>query len=178
MIKFVIPGFYENFTVNTKLLELLKTHPEIFRDNIEVEAVYGVFPFNIFDGGRNFAEYSHATVEDIKMIQYIFNERYHVSLRQVCTNPQLEEKNFHNRFANICLSLCEREDNEIIINNDKLKEYIKTYYPKYQFISSTTKRLNKVEDFINEINNEDYKIVCLDYDLNHNWKMLEQLNQE
>lgn len=178
MINFVIPGFYENFTLNTKLLELLHTHPEIFREGIAVEAVYGVFPFNIFDGGRNFAEYSHATIEEIKLIKHVFNDRYNISLRQVCTNPQLEKKNFHNRFANICLSICEDENNEIIINNDDLKNYIHTNYPKYKFISSTTKRLNKVEDEINEINNDDYKIICLDYDLNHHWKMLEQLIPE
>ena len=65
MINFIIPGFYENFGVNIKLLELMKLHPELFRENINIEAIYGVFPFNILDGGRNFSSYRHATIEEI-----------------------------------------------------------------------------------------------------------------
>ena len=178
MVNFIIPGFYENFNLNIKLLELMALHPEVFRENINIEAIYGVFPYNILDGGRNFASYRHATIEEIQYIKYIINDRYRISLRQVCTNPQLEEKNFHNRFANLCLQICENENNEIIINNDKLKEYIKITYPKYKFVSSTTKRITKIEDFKNELANDDYKIVCLDYDLNHTWKVLENLSPE
>ena len=178
MVNFIIPGFYENFDLNIKLVQLLKLHPEWFRDNIAIEAIYGVFPFNIFDGGRIFSSYRHATLEEIQIIKYVINETYGISLRQVCTNPQLEEKNFHNRFANICLSICEDEKNEIIINNDNLKEYIKINYPKYSFISSTTKRLSTIDRFQDELANDDYKIICLDYDINHAWKMLEELSQE
>ncbi|MGN1342698.1 MAG: hypothetical protein ACI4VL_05760 [Bacilli bacterium] len=30
----------------------------------------------------------------------------------------------------------------------------------------------------NEINNQNYKFICLDYNLNHNWTFLDSLNPE
>lgn len=178
MINFIIPGFYENFVINKQLLILMKDYPHFFRDDIQISAIYGVFPFNIFDGGRIFRQYRQATIEEIEQIRYIFNDQFNIPIRQVCTNPVVEPKNYKNHFANLCLSICENEKNEIITNNDGLKEYIKNRYPKYTFISSTTKCLNKVEDFKHELNNPDYKMICLDYNLNHNWKMLEALTPE
>ena len=178
MIHFIIPGFYENFIINTKLLDLIEHCPYMFYDDIDIEAIYGVFPFNVFDGGRIFREYSHATIEEVQLIKHIFNDKAHISLRQVCTNPVITPEYYTDRFANLCLAICEDPLNEIIINNDGLKEYIKANYPKYTFISSTTKCLSKIDSFKEELNNPDYKIICLDYNLNHNWKMLEQLTQE
>lgn len=178
MIHFIIPGFYENYPINLKLLLLMKDFPEKFYDNIDIEAIYGVFPFNIFDGGRIFTNYRHATLEEIQKIKHVYNDKLNISLRQVCTNPIVKPENFTNRFANLCLQICENEKNEIISNNSELEEYIRINYPKYSFISSTTKCLNKPEDFLNELHNENYKMVCLDYNLNHNWKMLEQLTPE
>lgn len=178
MINFLIPGFYENFKLNVKLLDVLKDYPYYFYDGVRIEAVYGSFPFNIWDGGRTFPVYRHATREEIEKIKHIFNDIYDVNIRQVMTNPVIQEDNFYNRFGNICLSLCENERNEVIINNSDFEEFVREHYPQYKFISSTTKCLNTVESFKNELDNPNYRMICLDYNLNHNWKMLEQLTDE
>ena len=55
--------------------------------------------------------------------------------------------------------------------------YIKLNYSNLSFISSTTKCLNK-KDFLQELHNNEFIEVCLDYNLNHNWELLNSLTDE
>ena len=178
MVNFIIPGFYENYNLNKQLLELLKIHPEMFYDNINISCIYGVFPFCFLVGGRIFNEYRHATLEEIETIVSTFNQNFKIPLRIICTNPVVQKENFKNRFVNLVLSYCENDLNEITINNQELEAYIRNTYPKYKIISSTTKCITNTDKFLEEINNDKYYMVCLDYNLNHNWKMLERIPKE
>lgn len=54
-------------------------------------------------------------------------------------------------------------------------DYIKINYPNLSCISSTTKCLNKTQ-FLDELHNDNFIEVCLDYNLNHNWEILNNLN--
>jgi len=173
MVKFILPGFYENYHLNIDLLNMMKQYPEYFYDNIEIEAFYGNFQFCIFDGGRIFTDYRQTNLEEIKTIIYNYNEIFEKPLRLVFTNPILEPKHFTDRFGNICLAECENSFNEIVINNSEFEKYVREKYPNYSFISSTTKCLNHFEDLERELNNPNYKMVCLDYNLNKNKKVLE-----
>ena len=115
MVNFIIPSFYEHFDINKKLLMLKKNQPLWFYDNINIESIYGVFPYWILDGGRIFVNYKRqATYEEITTIIKTFKN---LSIRLICTNPVLDEKNFNNHFINLCLNLCENENNGIVINN-------------------------------------------------------------
>ena len=67
--------------------------------------------------------------------------------------------------------------NEIVVNSPILEEYIRTNYPNYTLISSTTKCITNLNDVKTEINKEQYKLICLDYNLNHNTKLLNDLSQ-
>jgi len=40
--------------------------------------------------------------------------------------------------------ICENELNEIVINSPILEDYLRDKYPKYKFISSTTKCLTDI----------------------------------
>ena len=53
-IYFHIPGFFEFYGINIRLIELMKEHPEYFYDNIKIGSVYGSFPSAIWNGGRLF----------------------------------------------------------------------------------------------------------------------------
>jgi hypothetical protein len=53
-INFYLPDFYYKKDLNLELILLLKEHPEYFYDNINIGAVYGVFPGSIWNGGRLF----------------------------------------------------------------------------------------------------------------------------
>ena len=94
----------------------------------------------------------------------------------VFTNTELKEKDYYNRFCNEILNICADKNTDIVINNEGLKNYIHNIYPSYNFISSTTKCLNE-QDLKEELN-KDYKMVCLDYNLNKNKTMLESLNKK
>lgn len=177
MVKYIIPGFYEHFDLNLRLIELMEQHKEWFFDNTCVYASYGNFQHCIFDGGRSFLNYRQATKEDVERITRAYND-LGVKVRFVFTNNQLKETDYYDRFANMILTECENGINEIVIADGGLETYIRERYPKYNFISSTTKCLSNPKDFKAEIGKDNYYMVCLDYNLNKNMKMLESLNEE
>ena len=177
MVNYIIPGFYEHTELNLKLIRMIKNNPEFFREGTNIHACYGNFQFCIFDGGRIFNAYRQTTKEEVNQIAFSFNE-LGVPLRFVFTNNQLQEKDFHDRFGNMILQECENGINEIVIADDRLEEYVRQHYPQYQFISSTTKCLNSPELLKKEIEKDNYYMVCLDYNLNKNMKMLESLTDE
>ena len=178
MINFIIPGAYEHYQLNFKLLDLFHQYPQYFYPDINIEAVFGNFQFTIFEGGRIFTNYHHATKELISDILYEYNQNFGVPVRLVFTNNQITPEHYLDRFSNVTLKLAENNFNEIVINNDGLENYIREKYPYFFFISSTTKCLNNTKLLKEELNNEKYKMVCLDYNLNHNFSFLKTLTQE
>lgn len=177
MVRYIIPGFYEHAHLNLKLISLMKTNPEYFNDNTSIHACYGNFQYCIFDGGRSFKDYRQATKEDVNRISSQFNS-YGVPIRFVFTNNQLQESDYHDRFCNMILNECENGLNEVVIADENLEKYIREHYPQYQFISSTTKCLSKPEELKEELSKDNYYMVCLDYNLNKNMKMLEALTHQ
>lgn len=175
-INFILPGLYELSDLNFNFLNLFFKHREYFLDNVNISAVYGNFQFCIWDGGRIFSNYKHTDAETIEKIKNIYNKDFNVPVRLVCTNTELNEYDCYDRFGNTILTLCENNMNEIVVNSPILEKYVRENYPKYSFISSTTKCLNK-ENFKEELN-KDYKMICLDYNLNHNFDLLDNLSIE
>ena len=176
MVKFIIPGVYEHAELNLKLLDLMREHPELFRDNVEIYSCYGNFQHCIFDGGRIFNEFKQTTLEEINYYVNEYNKRG-VRVRLVCTNNQLKETDYYDRFGNIVLDVCHNGFNEVTIADENFAKYVKEHYPNYKFISSTTKCITSPEKFKKELENNDY-MVCLDYNLNKNKEMLFSLPQE
>lgn len=177
-IKFNLPGMYEQYKLNFYFLNLLQKYPQYFYNNVKIHSVYGNFQFCIFDGGRIFQQYNHSTIEDIEYFINEYNNIYNVAIRLIFTNPIITKEYFTDRFSNIILKLCENNKNEIVINNTDLEKYIQDKYPNYSFISSTTKCLNNIESFKQELNKNNYSLICLDYNLNHNKTLLESLTKE
>ena len=175
-INFILPGMYEHATLNLRLLQILNEHPEMFYPNVKVGAAYGNFQFCIFDGGRIFSQYRHTTVEEISDIVKAYNS-YGVPVRLIFTNPVVPETSFKNRFGQAVLKICDNSQNEIVVNNPKFEEYLRENYPDFGYISSTTKCLNTPDKFTEELD-RDYKMICLDYNLNKNHKMLEAIPEE
>lgn len=175
MIKFALPGLYEHFTVNQALVLLKKNCPQMFKDGWEVGALYGNFQFCIWDGGRIFGNYNHACHEELEYI-HAFCKAENIPMRLIYTNPVLQEEHLYDRFSNYITQYCESENNEIVVNSPLLEDFLRTNYPKYNFISSTTKCLNNPEASSTEFN-KDYKYICLDYNLNRNEKFLTELSK-
>lgn len=176
MINFNLQGMYESYPLNSKVIELLHSHKEVFNDNINIHSCYGNFQFCTWDGGRSFTSHRHTFKEEMEEIVKFYNS-YNIAVRYVFTNSLIPEENFHSRFENLMLSIGHNGLNEIVINNDKLEEYIRANYPNYHFISSTTKRLDNIESAKEELD-KSYDYICLDYDLNSNKEFLESLSKE
>lgn len=176
MIKYAIPGVYFHHNLNFRLLDLMKNSPELFYPNISIEAAYGVFPWSIFDGGRIFPSNKHTTTEEIKDIAKTYSD-FGVAVRLVCTNSQLKEHHYNDRFSNLMLEICNTKGNQVVVADEGLLNYIKDRYKNYEFISSTTKCLKK-SDFVEELKKGFYSEVCLDYNLNTNLELLNSLSAE
>lgn len=178
MIKYALPGMYEHANFYFNLLELKLTNPEYFYDNIEIEIIYGNPQFCIWDGGRIFQQYDQASKEKIEEIIHIYNNNFNIPIRYVFTNKCLEKKHYYNRFGNLLMELGANGPNEVVVADDNFMQYLKENYPTYKYVSSTTKCLINTEDVLNELHKEDYKLVCLDYNLNHHMNFLKELNPE
>lgn len=175
MIHFIIPGLYEQYNVNMRLLLLMQYYPKCFYDNITIGACYGNFQYCIFDGGRNFPGYHHTTQEEISEITSIFNNEFETPIRLIFTNNQLQPKHYNNRFGNIILQTCENPLNEITIADNNFMQWIHEHYPAYSFISSTTKCITNLEDVRKELNETQFKMICLDYNVNKKLDFLDSL---
>ena len=172
MKNFILPNMYEKYDLNFKILELKNKHPEYFYDDTNIYAVYGNFQSCIWDGGRVFTNAKQASKEKIEFILNKYQE-YGVKVRFIFTNNQLQPEHYHNRFCNLILEIAQDYDNiELVVNDEKLKNYIQTTYPTFtSFISSTTKCLTNFEEVKKELENSEYIMTCLDYNMNKNKKI-------
>lgn len=165
-IKIAIPGLWQHFSLTKALLDYMEQFPHHCNDNFSVGAAYGTFPYCIWDGGRVFPELYQASLEEIIEIKDYLKEK-NISLRLIFTNPSLQEHHFYDRYCNLICKICEDENNEIVVNDARLEAYLREKYPKYSFISSTTKCKN-LKASLEELNANQYKYICLDYNQNHN----------
>jgi hypothetical protein len=176
MIYYNLTGLYEHFHLNRFLIEYKENYPQAFLDDVEIGSIFGNFQFCVWDGGRNFIHYNQTTKEQILSIKNYYESK-NIPMRFVFTNPEITEKNLHNRFCNLVLEICQNDINEVCLNSPLMEEYIRKNYPKYKIVSSTTKRLNTSETFFKELEG-DYFQICLDYDLNKNIEVLEAIPEE
>lgn len=174
-IKIAVPGMWTHFDITKKLIFFMQSCPEAVRENFCIGAVYDNFPYCIWDGGRVFNQYSYASLENIVEVKQFFNE-HGIPIRLVFTNPEIKEMHLHDRFCNLVAQACENDMNEIVVNNTLLEQHLRENYPKYNYISSTT-RCNLFENSLAEIDTNQYKYICLDYNQNHNFKELDKLSQ-
>ena len=176
MINFNLPGLYEHSDFNLFVLNFLKEQPDMVYPNINIESVYGNFQFCIFDGGRIFNRYKHTSKEEIENLVLQYNN-LNTAVRLIFTNPLITKEYFNDRFANIVLDICHNGKNDIVVNSEELEDYLRNKYPNFRYISSTTKCKSKKEDFFMELN-KPYDLICLDYNLNNNFNLLNSLTQE
>lgn len=179
MINFSLPGMYEHYNVLIPLCSLLHYNKEFFYDDIEINAVYGNFQFSAWDGGRIFPtkSYKHASREEIEKLKYIYNEELKIPMRLIFTSAIDNKELCYSYFDNLVCILCQDELNEIVVASPLLEEYLQQKYPKYSFISSTTKCL-LTQEAIQEELLKDYKLICLDYNLNKNLTFLNSIPED
>lgn len=166
-----LPGFCYFKNLNTITIDLMKEYQNCFREGYRVGSVYGTFPGAIWNGGRTVLGFT--TKSDVQRIIKNYNSRK-VPVRFTWTNPLVEEKHLQDTLCNIIMREADNGENQVLVNTPVLEEYLRTNYPNFKYISSTTKRIKDLETLKKELE-KDYFMVVLDYDMNHDEEALKAL---
>ena len=168
---FHLPGLYEFYDFYREFLPVYFNHKEFFFDWCKIGSIYGAPKDCLWSGGRT----SDADASNKDVLDLI--KEYKISARLTFSNSLLNEINLKDLKCNNLCNLFNDENNGIIIYSDLLLDYIKEHYPKFYFVSSTTKVIINFEGLLKELNNKDFKYVVPDFRLNKAFDKFESLNQ-
>lgn len=165
-----LPGLFEFYDLYREFLPLYKNHREYFYDWCEIGSIYGAPADCIWGGGR--VGFGEQLAEDV----FELTEKYGISARLTFSNSLLEEKHLLDKKCNrICRLANEAKNvkNGVIIYSDLLMDYIKANYKELYFVSSTTKVITDFNEFLAEVDREDFSYVVPDFRLNKSFDKLE-----
>ena len=167
-----LPGLFEFYDLYCLFLPLYREHREYFYDWCEIGSIYGAPGDCLWGGGR--VEAGEQNPQEVLALM----EEYGISARLTFSNSLLREEHLSDKKCNELCALFEKSvGNGIIIHSDLLLEYLKKNYPGLYFVSSTTKVLTDFEQFMNEVNREDFRYVVPDFRLNKSFDKLNTLSQ-
>ena len=175
-VKFHLPGLRYNYPLNMFWISLLKTHPVFFRDGVEIASVFGCFPYALWNGGRLCPEDDQCDAQFVRNVIKDINSQG-IPVRYTFTNPTITEEELADPFCNFCLKAGDNGRNEVLVFSPILEYYIRTNYPSYAIDSTTCKEIRDAEGLSAELE-KDYKYVVLDYNLNHEWEILENIKHK
>ncbi len=171
-IYYHLPGLFEFYELYSVFLPLFQEHREYFYDWCEIGSIYGAPADCIWGGGRvGFGDCDSQAV--LKMMQ-----KYGISARLTFSNSLLKEEHLSDKKCNELCVLFEnvnKKQNGIIVHSDLLLEYLQNKYPKFYFVSSTTKVLTEFEQLMDEVNRSEFRYVVPDFRLNKAFDKLEQM---
>lgn len=167
-----LPGLFEFYELYRIFLSLFREHREYFYDWCEIGSVYGA-PADCLWGGGHVGYGEHDPREVLGLMR-----EYGVSPRLTFSNSLLTREHLADRRCNhLCALFSENADirSGVIIHSDLLLEYLKTNYPGFYFVSSTTKVLMDFRELLGEINRAEFCYVVPDFRLNRSWDDLNSL---
>lgn len=172
-MNFYLPDFFFKFDLNLLFAQLWQSNPEVFRDGINIGAVYGSFPGAIWNGGRLMT--GSVRLQDIENVINRFNEN-DIPLRFTFTNGLLEEKHTYDTYCNLILKSADNGMNEILVNSPILENYLRNEYPNFKYILSTTRcerDINRINEFTKK-----YDMVVTDFRDNNNFDFLNKIEDK
>ena len=163
-----LPGLFEFYELYRAFLPLFREHREYFYDWCDIGSIYGAPADCVWGGGRvGFGD------NDPREVLALMRE-YGISARLTFSNSLLREEHLSDKQCNrLCALFNETGGNGVIVHSDLLLEYLKGHYPNLYFVSSTTKVLTDFQEFVDEVNREDFRYVVPDFRLN---KVFDKLN--
>lgn len=168
MIYFELPDSPKTRQLNYIVLQLIRSNPNWFVDDLVIEAVYGCPSVCIWNGGCINFEQKRLPPLEIKKIVENYN-KLGVGYRLTFTNRLLEKRHLDDPLGNEQLQLCYNNKNAVIVANDFLEDYIKNNYPKYEIIQSVC-RVYETDEEIN-IHSRN-TLLCLPIRYNNMWNKL------
>lgn len=174
-IKFHLPGLSFNYPLNMLLVDLMKTEPKFFREEIEIGSFFGEFPTSLWNGGR-FNYGVQCPLEMVEAVVKNINDKG-IPVRYTYTNPIIYEKDLEDPYCNFCMRVGDNGMNEVLVFSPVLEHYIREKYPNYKIASSTCKEIKNI-DRLNEELKKDYYLVVLDQNLNHDFDFISQIEDK
>ena len=172
---FHLPGLFEFIELYRVFLPLFYTHREYFYDWCDIGSIYGAPSDCIWGGGR--VGFGDADPEKVAALV----REYGISPRLTFSNSLVRKEHLDDARCNALCKMFESCGGDcagikgagIIVHSDLLLDYIKAKYPEFYFVSSTTKVITDFEQFVTELNRDEFSYVVPDFRLN---KQFDKLN--
>ena len=186
-----LPGLFEFYDLYKAFLSLFRKHPEWFYDWCEIGSIYGAPADCIWGGGR--VGFGDEPAENVAELL----KEYGISARLTFSNSLLREEHLSDARCNELCRMFERiascecagqnsdsarnsdgdcAQNGIIVHSDLLLNYLKSKYPGFYFISSTTKVITDFALFQQELDRDEFRYVVPDFRLNKELNRLAALS--
>lgn len=164
-----LPGLFEFYDLYKAFLPLWRDHREYFYDWCEIGSIYGAPSDCIWGGGR----VGFGDAEPEKVMALV--KEYGISARLTFSNSLVREEHLADAQCNELCRMFESTDAGIIIHSDLLLDYIRAKFPGFYFVSSTTKVITDFEEFVAELNRDEFRYVVPDFRLNKQFGKLNAL---
>ena len=167
-----LPGLFEFYELYRIFLPLFRKHREYFYDWCEIGSIYGAPSDCIWGGGRT--SFGYSDPEDVLM------REYGISARLTFSNSLLREEHLTDKKCNELCKMFEcshSPQSGVIVHSELLLNYLQKNYPDLYLISSTTKVLTDFQDFLTEVNREEFLYVVPDFRLNKVFDKLDLMSQ-
>ena len=163
-----LPGLFEFYELYHAFLPLFREHREYFYSWCDIGSIYGAPADCVWGGGR--VGFGDNNPQEVLAL----TREYGISARLTFSNSLLREEHLSDKQCNrLCALFHETGGNGVIVHSDLLLEYLKGHYPNLYFVSSTTKVLTDFQEFVDEVNREEFRYVVPDFRLN---KAFDKLN--
>lgn len=164
-----LPGLFEFYDLYKAFLPLWREHREYFYDWCDIGSIYGAPSDCLWGGGR----VGFGDAEPEKVMALV--KEYGISARLTFSNSLIREEHLADAQCNELCRMFESTDAGIIIHSDLLLDYIRAKFPGFYFVSSTTKVITDFEEFVAELNRDEFRYVVPDFRLNKQFGKLNAL---
>ena len=169
-----LPGLFEFYELYRIFLPLFRKHREYFYDWCKIGSIYGAPSDCIWGGGRT--SFGYSDPEDVLNLM----REYGISARLTFSNSLLREEHLTDKKCNELCKMFEHSHSPqsgVIVYSDLLLNYLQKNYPDLYLVSSTTKVLTDFQDFLTEVNREEFRYVVPDFRLNKQFEKLDLMSQ-
>lgn len=171
---FHLPGLFEFYELYRIFLPLFFEHRKYFYDWCSIGSIYGAPADCLWGGGR--VGFGTDSASEVAALM----REYGISARLTFSNSLLRQEHLSDRKCNALCELFQNNgttENGIILYSDLLLEYLREQYPKFYFVSSTTKVITDFEVLCGELNRPEFRYVVPDFRLNKRVEKWETLSE-
>lgn len=168
-----LPGLFEFYDLYKAFLPIFYNHREYFYEWCEIGSIYGAPADCLWGGGR--VGFGGDNARDVIALL----DEYEIPAGLTFSNSLIREMHLKDAKCNELCRLFQRSKAEsgVIIYSDLLLDYINQNYPRFYFVSSTTKVITEPQSFIEELNRTDFRYVVPDFRLNKRFDLFEKMDE-